>query len=84
MSLLNKMHDFYKGRYSGEEMEKKFNDAVEDLISTGDITRKEFLEFCYDNNIEPITKKKKKSDDGPRMPSYDPCSRGGGGYRGGC
>lgn len=48
MSLLQKMYDFYQKRYSDNqpEMEKRFNDAVEDLITTGDITKREYTEFC--------------------------------------
>jgi hypothetical protein len=84
MELLIKMYEFYKKRYSdNSEFEDKFNNAVKDLISTGDVTNKEYVEFCVTHDIEPQIKKK-RSDDGPRMPAYDPCSGGGRNYRGGC
>lgn len=86
MSLLQKMYDFYQKRYSDNqpEMEKRFNDAVEDLITTGDITKREYTEFCVTHDIEPKVKPKITYTSGT---SYDPCSggyRGGGAYRGGC
>ena len=82
MELLQKMYDFYQKRYSDNqsEMEKRFNDAVEDLITTGDITKREYTEFCVTHDIEPKIKKKSSS-----LSNYDPCSGGGSRtYRGGC
>lgn len=32
IELMSKLLKFYKGRYTGIEMESKFNSAVEDLI----------------------------------------------------
>jgi hypothetical protein len=56
--LLSKLLAFYKKRYSVQsEFEKKFNDAVEDLISTGDVEKPVYLIFCTENNIEPKIKK---------------------------
>lgn len=87
MELLQKMYDFYQKRYSDNqpEMEKRFNDAVEDLISTGDITKREYTEFCVTHDIEPKVKKQSSSSSYSSS-NYDPCSGGyrGGGYRGGC
>ena len=72
--LLAKMLAFYKKRYPSQpEMEEKFNDAVEDLISERDITRGEYTKFCIDNDIEPRPKKSSKFGG----------SAGGGGSRGG-
>ena len=85
MELLQKMYDFYQRRYSDDqsEMEKRFNNAVEDLITTGDITKREYTEFCVTHDIEP--KVKKKSSDDNYTHSYDPCGNGGRvSYRGGC
>jgi hypothetical protein len=83
MELLQKMYDFYQRRYSDNqaEMEKRFNDAVKDLITTGDITKREYTEFCVTHDIEPEVKKKSSSSSSY---SYDPCSGGGRNYRGGC
>lgn len=59
-TILLNMYNFYKKRYSTDqsEMEKKFNDAVEDLITTGDISKIEYTEFCVTHDIEPKVKKK--------------------------
>lgn len=88
MELLQKMYDFYQRRYSDNqsEMEKRFNNAVEDLITTGDITKREYTEFCVTHDIEPKVKKQSSSTWNDNLPNYDPCSGGyrGGGYRGGC
>jgi hypothetical protein len=68
-------------------MEKRFNNAVEDLITTGDITKREYTEFCVTHDIEPKVKKQSSSTWNDNLPNYDPCSggyRGGGTYRGGC
>ena len=81
--LLAKMNTFYSNRYKSnpKEKEKRFNAAVEDLIETGDITKKDYIAFCMDNDIEPTIKEK------PKTSSYG----GGGGCgssttssRGGC
>lgn len=74
--LLN-MYNFYKKRYSSNqaEMETKFNDAVEDLIGTGDITKVEYMNFCFTHDIEPKVKKKTKTSS---TTSYgDGCGGGG-------
>lgn len=54
MELMQKLYNFYSGRYSGTELEKKFNDACEQLIKVRDIDQKEYINFCIDNDIEPI------------------------------
>lgn len=61
MELLIKMLNFYKKRYTGKELETKFNDACDELIDSGDISRKDYMQFCIDNDIEPKVKKKKES-----------------------
>lgn len=58
--LLKKLYDFYKGRYSGQALEDKFNTAVADLVETNDIERGTYVTFCIENNIEPVTKGGKK------------------------
>ena len=58
--LLKKLYDFYKGRYSGQTLEDKFNAAVADLVETNDIERGTYVTFCIENNIEPVTKGGKK------------------------
>ncbi len=70
--LLNNMYNFYKGRYSANqsEMEEKFNNAVEDLIGTGDISKTEYISFCVTHDIEPRIKKKTTSSSSS---SSDPC-----------
>lgn len=59
--LLDKMLSFYKKRYTGKELETKFNNACDDIISSGDVSNVIYTSFCIDNGIEPIIKKKKKS-----------------------
>ncbi len=61
ISLLEKLLRFYSSRYTGTTMEAKFNDAIEDLITTGDIKRGTYITFCIDNNVEPRVSKKTKS-----------------------
>ncbi len=59
--LLQKLFNFYKKRYTNtSEFESKFNSAISDLIDTGDIEKKAYLNFCLDNDVEPMTKKKGK------------------------
>jgi len=53
--LLQKLYDFYKGRYNGKQLEDKFNTAVADLVATNDIERGTYVTFCIDNDIEPLT-----------------------------
>ena len=55
--LLKRLYDFYKGRYTGQALEDKFNGAVADLVETNDIERGTYVKFCIDNDIEPKTKK---------------------------
>lgn len=59
--LLDKMYSFYKKRYSDKELEKKFNSACEDIISSDDVSISVYMEFCIDNDIEPTIKKRRKS-----------------------
>jgi hypothetical protein len=77
--LLENLYKFYNKRYSSNQstMEEKFNDAVEDLISTGDINKSDYILFCTQNDIEPRVKKPSSSSS-----SYndDGCGSGGG-YR---
>lgn len=81
--LLKKLLEFYKTRYSGTELETKFNDACEDLISTGDIKKAVYMKFCVDNDVEPRVKKvitpRPSSSSSSSSYGYDGC--GGGGYR---
>lgn len=81
--LLKKLLEFYKKRYSGTELETKFNDACEDLISTGDIKKAVYMKFCVDNDVEPRVKKvitpSSSSSSSSSSYGYDGC--GGGGYR---
>lgn len=90
IDLLNKLFDFYNKRYSKSKstMEDKFNDAIVDLIQTGDIKKPTYYEFCVDHDIEP----RKIENAAPRqVPTYtpppnygyDPC-RGGGYTRSHC
>jgi hypothetical protein len=87
--LLKKLYDFYKGRYSGQALEDKFNAAVADLVETNDIERGTYVTFCIENDIEPVTKGKKEklkhitprssySNDSCGMGSYsnDSCGMG--------
>lgn len=84
--LLMNMYNFYKKRYSSNqtEMETKFNDAVEDLIGTGDITKAEYMSFCVTHDIEPRVKKKSSSSSSSSSYTGDSCGHGGGYTRGGC
>jgi hypothetical protein len=79
--LLMNMYNFYNKRYSSNptEMEKKFNDAVEDLIDTGDISKVDYVNFCVTHDIEPKVKKKSSSSS-PSSSSYSSGDSCGGGY----
>jgi hypothetical protein len=74
LELLEKLYNFYKSRYTGKELETKFNDACDDLVDTGDIKRAVYMKFCIENDVEP--KVKKKSSSSSSSSSSDPCSRG--------
>jgi hypothetical protein len=74
IELLEKLYNFYKSRYTGKELETKFNEACEDLVDTGDIKRAVYMKFCIENDVEP--KLKKKSSSSSSSSSVDPCSRG--------
>lgn len=81
--LMTKLLDLYKKRYSDKELEKKFNDACIDLISTGDIKRGVYMKFCIENDVEPIVPKTKSSGY-PQMPAVDSCGGGGRSVSRGC
>ncbi len=55
--LLKKLLAFYKRKH-GSNYESKFYEAVLDLISTGDVEKTVYYDFCMDNDIEPGTKGK--------------------------
>ena len=77
--LLVRLMNFYKKRYTDQsDFEQKFNDAVEDLIETGDIKKGTYVAFCLDNDIEPKIKKKPSSSSSSSSYTSDGC--GGGGY----
>lgn len=82
-TILLNMYNFYKKRYSTDqsEMEKKFNDAVEDLINTGDISKIEYTEFCVTHDIEPKVKKT-TTHVGSSTYTGDSCGSGGRNYGG--
>lgn len=83
--LLMNMYNFYKKRYSTNplKMEEKFNDAVEDLISTGDIKKADYVSFCVTHDIEPkINKKSSSSSSSSSYSSGDSCGGGYNSYRG--
>lgn len=80
--LLTRLLSFYKKRYKDSlEMEKKFNNAVSELIKSGDIERSEYITFCIDNDVETIITKPSSSSSSS---SSDPCGHGGGYARTGC
>lgn len=77
--LLAKLAAFYRKRYTNQsDFEQKFNDAVEDLIATGDVEKTVFLVFCTDNDIEPKLKKKESSSSSSS--NYTSSGCGGRGY----
>ena len=78
VELLIKLLSFYKSRYSGKELEAKFNDACEDLVSTGDIKKSVYMKFCVDNDVEPRVKVIKPSTSSSSGYYNDGC--GGGSY----
>jgi hypothetical protein len=82
LELLEKLYNFYRSRYTGKELETKFNDACDDLIDTGDIKRAVYMKFCIENDMEPKLKKKSSSSSledfyHSSSSSSDPCSGGG-------
>ena len=80
--LLDKMLSFYKKRYTGKELETKFNNSCEDIINSGDLSHSNYISFCMDNDIEPIIKKKSKSVD--TYSSYDSGCGSSRSYKSGC
>ena len=60
IKLLEKMLSFYKKRYSGKELDNKFNNACDDMYY---ISSSVYSKFCIDNRIEPIINKNKYNDD---------------------
>jgi len=83
LELLNNLYNFYKKRYNTNQtqFEEKFNVAVEDLISTGDIQQADYIKFCITHDIEPKIEPKVKTtkkSSSSSIRSSDPC--GGGGY----
>ena len=86
--VLMNMYNFYKKRYATNpsEMERRFNNAVEDLISTGDIKRAEYIKFCVTHDIEPKVEKKPTTTRGYTAPTDygDSCGHGRTYARGGC
>lgn len=82
--LLTKLLSFYSARYNGKSLETKFNDAVYDLVRTGDVKKATYLEFCIDNDIEPFVEVKAPTAPAPtptiRRYNDDGCG-GGGNYR---
>jgi len=78
LELLVKLLQFYKGRYDGLDLESKFNDACEDLISTGDLKRAVYIKFCIDNDIEPKIKKPVAPRSSSSSSSYTDDGCGGG------
>lgn len=86
VELLGKLYKFYSNRYKGKELETKFNDAVYDLVRTGDVKKATYLEFCIDNDIEPFVEVKAPTPapaPSPTIRRYndDGCGGGGRGYR---
>ena len=85
--LLTNMLAFYKRRYADRqsEMETKFNAAAEDLIETGDISKKEYMDFCVTHDVEPTVKTKpvvkKKTSSSSSLYSSGGDSCGGGSSR---
>lgn len=83
--LLTRLLAFYTKRYSDQlTMEAKFNDAVKDLIDTGDIENGEYIQFCIENNVEPIIKPKPKAPKSSNAPGYYSSGCGGGFTRSAC
>jgi hypothetical protein len=79
--LLIRLMNFYKKRYPNQsDFEQKFNDAVEDLIDTGDIKKGTYVTFCVDNDIEPKVKKKSSSSSSSSSSYTDDGCGGGGRY----
>jgi len=57
MELLQQLYTFYSGRYSGGELETKFNAACDELIMAKDITQADYIKFCIAKNVVPIIRK---------------------------
>lgn len=78
--LLLKLYSLYKKRYQGQALEKKFNDAVYDLVDSGDVSKSAYIKFCAEYDIEPdlskFAQKPKEKIVYRDTPSYDPCSGG--------
>jgi len=57
MELLQQLYTFYSGRYTGKELETKFNAACDELVNAGDIKQPAYIKFCIDKDVEPIIRK---------------------------
>jgi hypothetical protein len=77
--LLTKLLTLLKAKYKDDnsEAEKRFNNACDDLMSNGDITKSLYVQFCVDNDIEPIklTTKTRLGSSTSTSSYYDPCTR---------
>lgn len=75
LEVLNRLLNFYSKRYKGADLDKKMQEATQDLIDSADINLAAAMKFFAENDIEPKLKAKKSSS----SYGYDPCG-GGGGY----
>lgn len=80
--LLLKLYSLYKKRYQGQALERKFNEAVFDLVESGDVSKGAFIKFCAEYDIEPdlskfTQKPKEKTVYREVTRDADPCGHGG-------
>lgn len=53
--LLTNLIEFYKRKFPGN-FKDKFDNAIADLITTGDVTRITYINFCTKHDIDPKIK----------------------------
>jgi hypothetical protein len=92
MELLQQLLDIYKKKHP-RDWESWFNKMAEDLISTHDVSRAEYIKFCAENDISikkkverkptPVKKSSSSSSDDSNGSSWG-CGSGSSNTRGGC
>lgn len=88
MELLQQLMEIYKKKHP-KNWESWFNKMAQDLIETNDVSRKEYVKFCAENDIfisQKITKEvpKKSSSSSSSDSSSWGCGSSNTNTRGGC
>lgn len=88
MELLQQLMEIYKKKHPGDWV-SWFNKMAQDLITTNDVSRKEYIQFCAENDIfikkvvEKPAKKSSSSSSDSGSSSWG-CGSSNTNTRGGC